>query len=106
MAYIELPIAHDTPHQSFSVQLDGSVYQVRLRYNSRAGHWAMDLADAGGNPLTVGIAVRLGVDLLAQYSSVSFPPGVLFALNWVDQYQEPDRDNLGRDVSLIYEEAL
>ena len=75
MAYIELPISHDTPHQSFSVQLDGSVYQIRLRYNSRAGHWAMDLADAGGNPLTVGIAVRLGVDLLAQYSSVSLSSG-------------------------------
>ncbi len=106
MAYIELPISHGTPHQSFSVQLDGSVYQVRLRFNSRAGHWAMDLADAGGTPLALGIAVRLGVDLLAQYSAASFPPGVLFALNWTDQYQEPDRKNMGSDVSLIFEEAL
>lgn len=105
MGYIELPVAEDTPHQSFSVQLEGSVYQFRLRYNTRAGHWALDLADAYGTRLICGIAVRLGVDLLSAYSDDSFPPGKLFAMNWVDPYQEPDRDNFGADVSLIYEES-
>jgi hypothetical protein len=105
MAYIELPIAEDTPHQSFSVQLEGTVYQVRLRYNTRAGHWALGLADAAGIVLLSGVAVRLGVDLLSQYKDDRFPPGKLFAMNWVDQYQEPGRDNLGTDVSLIYEES-
>jgi hypothetical protein len=105
MAYIELPVAEDTPYQSFSVKLEGSIYQVRLRYNSRAGHWALDLADAVGAPLVSGIAIRLGVDLLVQYSGDDFPPGKLFAMNWVDEFVEPDRDNFGTDVSLIYEES-
>ncbi len=105
MGYIELPVTADTLHQSFSVQLDGALYRIRLRYNMRAGCRALDLADATATPLLSGIAVRLGVDLLAQYSDDRFPPGKLFAMNWVDEYREPDRDNLGRDVFLVYEEA-
>jgi hypothetical protein len=105
MAALELPVSQDTPYQSFSVQLEGSVYQVRLRYNTRAGHWALDLADDAGTRLISGIAIRLGVDLLSAYSDDSFPPGKLFAINWVNAYQEPDRDNFGADVSLVYEES-
>jgi hypothetical protein len=105
MAYIELPVAADIADQSFSVQLEGAVYQVRLRYNTRAGHWALSLADAVGSALLSGMAVRLGVDLLAQFVDDRFPPGKLFAINWVDANQEPDRDNLGSDVALIYREA-
>ena len=105
MAFIELPVASDIADQSFSVQLDGAVYQVRLRYNTRAGHWALDLADAVGTPLLSGMAIRLGVDLLAQFSDDRFPPGKLFAMNWVNAYAEPDRDNFGTDVALIYQEA-
>jgi hypothetical protein len=105
MAYIELPVAADTPHQSFSVTLNGTVFGFKLRYNSRAGHWALDLYDAGANPLLSGIAIRLGVDLLAQYAGDTLPAGSLFAINWVDAYSEPDRDNFGSDVSLVYEEA-
>lgn len=105
MAYIEVPITADLPHQSFSVKLDGAVYQLRLRYNSRAGHWALDLTDAAGTALLSGIAIRLGVDLLAQYSDARFPEGKLFAINWVAAYQEPGRSNLGADVVLVYEEA-
>jgi hypothetical protein len=106
MAAFELPVALDMPYQSFAVQLEGAVFQVRLRYNTRAGHWAVDLSDAAGTRLISGIAVRLGVDLLSAYSDDSFPPGKLFAINWVDQYLEPDRDNFGADVSLVYEESL
>jgi hypothetical protein len=105
MAFIELPIIADTPDQSFSVILDGSLYQVRLRYNGRAGCWALSLFNAAGAPLIAGMAVRLGVDLLAQFSDNAFPPGRLFIINWADEYAKPGRKNFGSDVSLIYEEA-
>ena len=105
MAFIELPIAADTPHQSFSVQLDGALYTVRLRYNTRAGHWILDLFTFAGEQLVAGLALRLGVDLLSQYRSAEMPPGSLFVLNYVDPYAEPDRDNFGQDVMLIYQEA-
>jgi hypothetical protein len=105
MAYIELPILADTPDQSFSIALDGSVYHLRLRYNSRADYWMLFISTADGTPLLSGMAVRLGADLLDQYADAELPPGGLFAVNFVDAYAEPDRDNFGRDVSLIYQEA-
>lgn len=105
MAFIELPIAADTPDQSFSMVLDGAVYHLRLRLNTRAGFWVLFIAAADATPLLSGIAIRLGVDLLAPYADDPFPAGRLFAINFVDAYAEPDRDNFGRDVSLIFEEA-
>ena len=105
MAFIDLPIAADTPDQSFSVSLDAAVYRLRLRYNTRAGAWALSLATADGTPLLSGLALRLGVDLLAQFVDDRLPPGRLFAINYVDAYAEADRDNFGRDAALVYEEA-
>ena len=105
MAFIELPVAADVPYQSFSTTLNGAVYRIRLRYNTRAGFWSLDLADAAGAPLLSGLAIRLGTDLLSQFASEGFPPGKLFAVNWVAAHREPDRETFGRDVSLVYEEA-
>ena len=65
MAYYELPI-DNTVDQSFTVILDGAVYRIHLRYNTRAGFWAMDILDATDTQLVMGLAVRLGIDLLAQ----------------------------------------
>jgi hypothetical protein len=105
MAYRQLPVTAGLAYQSFSVQLDGAVYTFLLRYNTRAGHWAMDLAGADGGLLVAGIALRLGVDLLSQHQGAAMPPGRLFIMNFVDPDQEPGRESLGRDVALIYQEA-
>ena len=103
MAYYELPI-DNTADQSFTVTLDGAVYRIHLRYNSRARFWAMDILDAADTQLVMGLAVRLGIDLLAQYAD-RFPPGRMFAINYADPYVEPNRDNMGSDVRLVYQEA-
>lgn len=105
MALIELPVSPGVIDQSFSLRLDGAVYSVRLRFNTRAGFWALDLGAADGAELLAGLAVRLGVDLLAPYADDRFPPGRLFAVNYVADYAEPDRDSLGRDVAIVYEES-
>lgn len=103
MAYIELPI-DNTADQSFTTTLDGAVYRIHLRYNTRGGFWAIDILDASDTPLILGLAIRLGIDLLAQYTE-DIPPGQLFAINYADQYTEPNRDNFGTDVMLVYMEA-
>ncbi|BBO74394.1 hypothetical protein DSCW_18110 [Desulfosarcina widdelii] len=105
MGLVALPVAADTPYQSFNIELDGTVYGFRLRYNTRADAWFLDLLAADETVLLAGRAVRLGVDLLAHYSDAAFPPGRLFVVNFVDTYGEPDRENFGQDVKLIYVEA-
>jgi hypothetical protein len=105
MAHIALPIAAGVVDQSFSIKLDGAVYHFRLRYITRAAVWVLSIGAADAAPIASGLVVRLGVDLLAQFSDDRFPPGRLFALNFVDPYVEAGRDNFGRDVALIYAEG-
>jgi hypothetical protein len=105
MAYLELPIQPDVPHQSFSVELDGAVYGFEFRYNTRGECWLMGLRTSEDEQLLRGVAVRLGVDLLAQYTDDRFPAGRLFAMNVADEYVGPDRNNFGSDATIVYEEA-
>jgi len=105
MGYIALPIVADTPSQLFSIELDGTVYGFVFRYNTRSGTWMMDVRSTDDDVLVAGIAVRMGVNLLGQYSDERFPLGRLFTVNFVEAYVEADRNNFGRDVRVIYEEA-
>jgi len=104
MAHLSIPVAA-TAYQSFSVQLDGSVYRMRIRYNSRSGVWTLDLFDSAEQALLCGLALRTGIDLLDQYVDDRLPPGRLFIVNFVSEHGEPGRDDLGTDAVLVYEEA-
>ncbi len=106
MAFIEIPMETDSPNFSFRCELDGTVYAFHFRYNSRATGWAMDFKTGSGQRILSGVIVRLGVDLFAPYSGGLMPGGNLFAINYSNLYQEADRDNFGKDVKLIYKEAL
>ncbi len=105
MAIVALPISADVPKQRFTIALDGAVYGFSFLYNTRAEAWMMTIRSADEQILAAGIAVRLGVDLLAPYSDARFPAGRLFVVNFSEQYTEADRDNFGRDVGIVYQEA-
>lgn len=104
MAFIEIPV-QAVPYQRFSIQIDGAAYHLRVSHNTRAGTWSIDIYDAVQTPLVCGMAMRLGLDLLSQFSDDRFPPGRMFLQNLKEAYAEPDRENLGTDVVLIYQEA-
>jgi hypothetical protein len=52
--------------QTFTVSLAGVTYTVTLRWNVTAAAWILDLADRNGNPITTGIPLVPGPNLVAQ----------------------------------------
>ncbi|EKY3223599.1 phage baseplate plug family protein [Cronobacter dublinensis] len=88
MAMYEIPLTPDNQH--FSIDLNGSTYQLRLIW--RDGAWIMDIEDSAAQRLLAGLPLLPGEDLLAQHSHMAFG----FALYVVsDDDMPPGKDTPG-----------
>lgn len=98
--YFQIPIKAGAP-QRFSITLGGTEYRLTLRYlNVTEGGWVLDIADASGAAILLGIPLITGADLLAQYKYLG-----LGGRLWVQTTKDPDAvptfDNLG-DGAYLY----
>lgn len=66
MTPYEIPLANDP--QTLQIPLGGIVYTLTVQFNSIAGSWTLDIADAQRVPIVSGIPMVTGVDLLEQYA--------------------------------------
>lgn len=94
--------------QVISCVLNGSLYQLYLRYNERAGMWRLDLKDDTGNALASGLSLRnMGIPangcLLLQQG---LPPGLLGAVAQASPGIDANAEELGARVKLMYLEAV
>lgn len=94
MTYYEIPLTANA--QRFSVTLAGVPYQMQLIYRGATeGGWMLDLLDAAGNGLVLGVPLVAGADLLAPYPDLGIG-GSLF----VDAV--PTYGNLGTGAHLYF----
>lgn len=94
--YFEVPLSVGRP-QRLNVRLGQVEYQLTLRYlNVEQGGWLLDIADAIGNPMVLGIPLVTGANLLEQYEHLGFGGRL-----WVQTLSDPDAvptfENLGDD---------
>lgn len=66
MTAYEIPLSPKP--QTFAISLVGVTYLMTLLWNPSLACWVLDIDDANGNPVVLGIPVVTGLDLLAQYS--------------------------------------
>lgn len=104
MALFQIPITND-PDSVFSVALDGVVYQIRLTRNERSGRFKMDILTEIGDPIVEGIACVVNFPLVRKFKDLRMPAGDLFFWDSTNQNREPNEDNLGTEVLLLYQEA-
>lgn len=100
MAIIEIPLRNDIFHYSFTRELDGVVYLLRIRYNRRIDSWTLDFVD-----VVNGIRLAGGQDLLRQFKHLEVPAGRLEVVDLDGVFTEPDKTNLGDRVILQYTEV-
>lgn len=105
MAILELPVRADIPSYQFRQEIEGVVYTLRFRWNSRMETWIFDIADEQENDLLVGIPVLSSVDLKSRFKMTTIPPGLFVAFDQAGDQRKPDRDTFGREVKFFYEEA-
>lgn len=61
--------------------LDGVSFVLGFRWSQRDGHWLLDLADAEGSPIKVGMLLATGALLLGGLTDTRRPLGELAAID-------------------------
>lgn len=102
---LQIPVRNDLPAYEFRISLDGSVYIMSFRYNNRMDRWIMDLMTGEGEPIMMGIVILVNTSLLGKSRAEGLPPSLLFAINLVNENENPSRKDLGENVLLLYQES-
>lgn len=107
MADIQIPVRTDILAYSLEVTLEGVVYTLSFRWNARMEKWIMDIGDATGNPLLIGLVLFEGIPLIWRFVDriTGLPPGGFLVIDETGQHRDPDQDTLGLDINLVYVEA-
>lgn len=91
MSVLEITVQfrEDETHASQTLVLEG----VRVRFDTYTNRddnsWYLDIYDDDDQPMIIGIALAVGLDLLFPYRHLNVPPGILFVQ---DQGGQPFRD--------------
>lgn len=99
MTPYEIPLSA-TPQQ-FDISLGGTTYQLTLSWNVALQSWVLDIRDASGNDILLGVPLVTGVNLLAQYPHLGFN-GSLIVQTDHNPDAIPTYDNLGDTSHLFF----
>lgn len=81
--------------------LGGRDFVLSFRWNQREGRWVVDLADADGAPIAVGLCLVVGPDLLGLVVDERKPAGELVVLDTSGALDaDPGFDDLGGRFTL------
>lgn len=87
------------------VTLDGAPYLLELQWNARAPGWFLNLFDAEGSPIALGIALVVNARLGRRIADPRAPGGWFFLLDRSGAGRDPAIDELGSRVELTYRDA-
>ena len=98
-----IPLSND-PSGILEITLNGLVYRLQTKFNSRGSggdgnpYWTLDIY-LGEDPIALGIALVLGVDILRQ---LNLGIGGMFMFDKTETHTEATEDSLGAETVLIY----
>ena len=105
MATFVIQTRFDAPAFITTVELDGTAYSLKFRFNRLDQRWRMDIEQGGVN-LVSGVVVVIEKDLLFPYKTNDLiPQGVLRCVDTSRDLSPPDRNNFGETVLLVYDTA-
>lgn len=98
--YYEIPLSPNA--QSFYIALAGVQYQMQVTWRTATeGGWFLDIYDASGNALVLGIPLVTGVDLLAPYPDAGVGGSLYVATDGTPD-AVPLYSNLGTTAHLYF----
>lgn len=105
MAILEIPVRSDIPAYQFQVTLDGVVFTLKFRFNTRIDRWIMDVKDVDENSLVDGVPLLYGLPVLDRFVGDDLPLGSFVVIDETGEERNPTRDSFGEDFKLLYQEA-
>lgn len=100
-----LPVIPSVADYSFGASIgpaSNSFYNFRLKWNSRALLWFMDVSDISGNPIANGLAIVIGTPIGGNSTHILFRGGSFYAVDASNRNADAGFDDLGTRVSIQY----
>ena len=104
MAILRVPTRTDNSAYRYTVELDGVVFRLLFIFNVRSNHWHLSLYDIDGNALREGLKLVSNWPLTVPWTQQGRPDGELICAN-PENDEDPDRDTIGTDSVLCYDEG-
>jgi hypothetical protein len=82
--------------------LSGRDYVFTFHWNAREGAWYFDLADQDELLITTSRKVTVGFPLVTRCVDPRRPEGILMAIDSSGQNKDPQLDDFGTRVQLVY----
>lgn len=101
-SYSEIPIQREEYRFEIRTSIDDVEYVLFFYWLERQERWCMDIKDANGDDLTLGIVLNVDRELIRQYTIEGMPSGMLFLMDMTDAHEECGIDELGDRCKLIY----
>ena len=107
MANLVLPFDNSEGFYTARVTLQNAVFNFTLRWNLRMARWILDVLDANGTPLVVGLPILTQQMLTDRFRGriPGLPAGRFIAIDGTGKQLDPDSVTFGHDVQLLYIEA-
>lgn len=100
-----IPVNAGTDAFRQDVVLDGLIYQLALRWNTRDRHWFLDIG-VDDSVLLAGIKLNVSDDLFSQSRHIEgLPLGRLQVIDQDGLDRDPDETLFGERVMLVYDDA-
>jgi hypothetical protein len=99
-----IPTPSDVDSFTQLTSLDGASFELRFRWNPRAAGWFLDVFDAGGEAIVLGVRIVVSWPLLRRVTHAGRPAGEIMAVDTTGG-GDPGRDDLGSRVVLKYFDA-
>jgi len=97
-----MPARNDVPWYTFQITLSGSIFNLIFRFNTRNNRWFMDINDAVGNPVLLGVPLLVDTNLFGQYTSLNLPDGIMFPTDDTGTGIQPTLYSFGTECTLWY----
>lgn len=90
------------PDTTQDVELDGVVYNLRIRWSERGEAWHVDIRDTEGDAILMGLKLVTLYPLLKNYRHLAVPPGELMFVDSKDLSGRPTLEEMGDRYKLLY----
>ncbi len=102
MANIKLPIIQGNANYKYSITLNGATFFIKFQFNKVIDKFTMSLFDQNEDVIFAGRAVVLGTSNLFRGSDARIPSDFVFALDLTETHTEPNFENIGDSVQVVY----
>ncbi len=102
MASIKLPITKGNANYKHSITLAGKLFFLQYQFNKVLDKFTMSMFDENEDVIFAGRAIVLGTSNLFRGSDSRIPSNFVFAMDLTETHTEPNFENIGDSVQVVY----